>query len=213
MCLEGIVITEGSLLGITESRSDRITSNVGDGGLRVWNDLSTLDVEALDFSERTADELSDDGEDFSGVNGKTWAVERGVSHAVGVEITSVGIAGSGVSVSRIGTSASIAIAHGLRDGITGVGCNSRRNGVCFPDIHLGAAGAVASNTSVGVVSGWHPAGDITLTVDELEITRALGIAVPNTVFGTSLVCRESCHYTIFVHGHEVESTIETTRKV
>jgi hypothetical protein len=50
----------------------------------------------------------------------------------------------------------------LRDSITGMGRDSRRNGVCFPDIHLGAARAVVSNTSVGVVSGWHPAGDITL---------------------------------------------------
>jgi hypothetical protein len=159
MCLEGIVITEGSLLRITESCSDRITSNVGDRGLGVWNDLSTLDVEAIYLSERIADELSDDSEDF---RGKTWTVERGVSHAVGVEITSVGITSSGVSVGRISTSASISIAHGLRDSITGMGRDSRRNGVCFPDIHLGAARAVVSNTSVGVVSGWHPAGDITL---------------------------------------------------
>jgi hypothetical protein len=172
MCLEGIVITEGSLLRITESCSDGITSNVGDSGLGIWNDRSTLDVESIDLSERIADELSDDSEDFRGVNSKTWAVERGVSHAVGVEITSVGIASSGVSVCRVGTSASIAIAHGLRDSITGMGRNSCRNGVCFPDIHLGAAGAVTSNTSVGVVSGWHPAGNIALVK---KINSIMGI--------------------------------------
>jgi hypothetical protein len=175
MCLEGIVITEGSLLRITESCSDRITSNVGDRGLGVWNDLSTLDVEAIYLSERIADELSDDSEDFRGVNGKTWTVERGVPHAVGVEITSVGITSSGVSVGRISTSASISIAHGLRDSITGMGRDSRRNGVCFPDIHLGAARAVVSNTSVGVVSGWHPAGDITLVKKIKSIMGIMGV--------------------------------------
>ena len=52
-----------------------------------------------------------------------------------------------------------------------------------------------------------------LAVDELDVSRALRVAVASTVFGTCLVGREPRHATILVHRREVECAIESTRKL
>ena len=48
------------------------------------------------------------------------------------------------------------------------------------------------------------------TVDELQVTGALGVTVTSSVFGTSSVAGVSGHSTISLHGDEVESTVKTT---
>jgi hypothetical protein len=97
MSLEWINIPESSLGGIAESWGDGVASNTRDLGLRVGDDFSTLDVEALNLSERIADELRDDSEHLAGVDREALSVESGVSHSVGVEVASVGIASSGIT--------------------------------------------------------------------------------------------------------------------
>jgi len=92
---------------------------------------------------------------------------------------------------------------------------------------------MSTDTSIGVVAGCLPAINITLvnlsasfmfplgnlefwtylTVDELQITWALRIAVSNTILGTSLVARVFGHSTVLVHGDEVKGAVETARKV
>ncbi len=79
----------------------------------------------------------------------------------------------------------------------------------IPDIHLGAARAVLADTSVGVVGRLNPLARVGLTVDELQVTRALSIAVAGSVLGTSLVARVLGQTAILIHGHEVEGTVET----
>lgn len=49
-------------------------------------------------------------------------------------------------------------------------------------------------------------------VDELEILRALRVAVASTILSTSLVGGEASHATILVHLREVKRAIETARK-
>jgi hypothetical protein len=49
-----------------------------------------------------------------------------------------------------------------------------------------------------------------LSVDELDVTRALRVAVSRTVFGTGLVGREPGHATVGIHFGEVQSTVQTT---
>ena len=48
-----------------------------------------------------------------------------------------------------------------------------------------------------------------LAVDELEITRALRVAVASAVLGASLVAWVLCHPTVRVHLGEVQSAVET----
>ena len=42
---------------------------------RILDRDTVLDVEAVDVSEGAADELRDDGEEFSGIDGHAWAKE------------------------------------------------------------------------------------------------------------------------------------------
>jgi hypothetical protein len=87
---------------------------------------------------------------------------------------------------------------------------SLRNGVCLPDIHLGAAASVATNTSVGVVGRWLPTLNVGLTVDELQVTRALAVTVTCAVFGTGSIAGVLALATIGVHGNEVQRSVQAT---
>lgn len=87
------------------------------------------------------------------------------------------------------------------------------DGVGLPDIHLWAASTVLSGTSVLVLSRWGPSDNVSLTVDELDIVWALSIAVTGTVLSTSLVTRVAGLSSIGVHLREVESTVQTARKL
>ena len=139
LLLEGVSVTEGIFLGSAESSVDTVAGNARDGRLRVGDDLSILDVEALDIhAGAAADELGDDGELGAGVDGLALAVEGRVSHTVGVEIAPVGIARSGVASGGVGSSAGITIAHGLATHSTRVGSIGGGDRVGLPDVHLGA---------------------------------------------------------------------------
>ena len=50
-------------------------------------------------------------------------------------------------------------------------------------------------------------------VDELEVARALRVAVASTVLSTSLVCREARNATVSIHLREVDGAVETARKL
>ncbi len=55
MLVEGIdFFLEDLLLGVAPFLSDTVACHAWDGGLRLWNDLSTLDVEALQLAQRAA---------------------------------------------------------------------------------------------------------------------------------------------------------------
>ncbi|KAL3295588.1 glycosyl hydrolase family 7 [Colletotrichum asianum] len=75
-----------------------------------------------------------------------------------------------------------------------------------PDVHLSAAAAVRTDTSVGIVGRGDPALDVGLAADELEVASALGVAVSSTVLGTGLVGGVLGHATVLVHLDEVEGT-------
>ena len=52
-----------------------------------------------------------------------------------------------------------------------------------------------------------------LAIDELDVLRALSVAVASSVLGTSLVAGIFRQTTIGVHLDEVQSTVETARQV
>lgn len=205
-------IAESSLLSIAERLGDRVARDTSNVGLGVLNDLAVLDVETLDLAEIASgvlDELGDDGELGAGVDGLALTVEGGVAHAVRVEVATIGIAGTAIAVGGVGTAAGVTLAHVLVDGGAGVGSEGGRDLVGLPDIHLRAASTVVTNTSVRVVGGGRPALNVTNTVDVLEITGALSVAVTGTVLGTSLVGGVLGLATIKIHGDEVEGAVET----
>ena len=133
--------------------------------------------------------------------------------AIGVEVAAIGIANTGVAVGAVGATARVALAAALVDDGARVGGPGGSSIVSLPDVHLRAASAVAAGTGVLVVAGRIPALDVGLAVDELDVTRALSVAVTSTVFGTSLVARELGKTAIQVHGDEVQGTVEATANV
>jgi hypothetical protein len=96
---EGVGIAESGLLGCAPGVADVVlggnASDVGDG---VGDDVAVLDVETLDGGPVRCDELYDDRDWLGCVDNHTLAIERGVAHAVGVEITIVLVAHSVVSL-------------------------------------------------------------------------------------------------------------------
>lgn len=104
------------------------------------------------------------------------------------------------------------------------------HGVGLPNVHLDAASTILASPCIRVTRVSRPVADISLhflsaelwvwietpaylAVDELDILRALCVAVAGSVLRTCLVGRVLSHPTIGVHLHEVESTVKPTREV
>ena len=158
----------------------------------------------------------------------TCAVEGGIAHTEGVEVTTVGITNSRITIRR---TALVTSAHSLLGDSARMRSDGSRHGVGFPDIHLRAASTEVTSSRVGGGAGpalnvglevanavvsdestrrWRKRRESTYdTVDELEITRTLRVAISRTVLGTRLI-RGVCRGTpISRHLREVEGTIET----
>lgn len=216
---EDVLVLEQALLGGAVLGGDGVAADAGPGRLRVGDHLAVLHVEALDLLEGAAggavvgDELGDDGKLALGVDGHARAVEGLVALAEGVEITSVGVAGAAVAVGAVGATAGITGAHHLAGRVARMGGEGRGDAVGLPDIHLRAAGPVVAGTRIGIVGGGLPPFNVGLTVDELEVARALRVTVSSTVLGTGLVGWVLGHATVGVHGDKVQSTVETAGEV
>jgi hypothetical protein len=72
---------------------------------------------------------------------------------------------------------------------------------------------MVAKAGVRVVGRRHPAFDVGLATDELEVAGALAVTVAGTVLGASLVRGVLGGTTVGVHGHEVEGTIQAARKI
>lgn len=160
--LLGVVvgIAEGSLGGRAEGIGDGVSGGSSDVRGRVGVDDAILLVLPADLNEVAVrgtvlgDELGDDGELGVGVDRLALAVERGIAHAVAVEITAVLVADTVVAVGAVtalGTRAT-----GLADGSARMRGIGGGHVVCFPDVHLVAAGSVAAGTGVHVGCGRGP---------------------------------------------------------
>jgi hypothetical protein len=230
LVLVSVSVLESCLLLVTELGCDGVAVDAGNRGSGLCNGLSALDVEALDLhSVASADELSDDGELLRGIDGHTLAVEVLDTHAVGVEVTAIRVADASIAVGGVCSTTAVTIAARLLDRAAGMGCHRRADGVGLPDIHLGAARTMATDTCVCVVRRRLPAFNVTLgggsviitttwlrlfylAVDELQIPRALGIAIPSTVLGASLVAGVLLHTAVRIHRYEVKRAVETARQ-
>ena len=167
MLREDVGVTErGLLLGAVF---------IGDGvdGVDAWDvdyavldDLAVLDVDAANFREVAVggsvgrDELSDNGELPAGVDGLAFTEEGLVTHTEGVEVASVFVADTTVTIVAVTTLS--AGASGLTVGAANVRGVCGSVGVGLPDIHLVTTGAVLARARVRVVLGRLPVEDIGL---------------------------------------------------
>ena len=154
---ELVVVTKGGLLLATEGVGDLVGgSDAGPGAHGVGDDLSVLDVEALDGAERSAgrvvtgNELGNDSYLLGSVDSHALAEEVLVTHAVGVEVTSVLVANT--TVSRRSVTTICAGAAGLPANTARVGGVGRRDRVSLPDVHLRTACSVLTSSGIGIIS-------------------------------------------------------------
>jgi len=217
-CLERVFVSEKCLLVIAELVGDGIvclySSEVGS---RVVDDFAVLDVETTDLNKWAvggvvrSEPLGNNLEGLGGVHCEALSQETVGSHAVGVEVATILIANSSVSVRTITTlSAATAVlaTHRAR-----VGCIGSSEFIRLPNIHFIAASSVLAITSVGVVRAWSPVEDVSLAIDELQVMGALRIAIPSSVRSTSLIVGVLGGTTIRIHFHEVEGTVQATGQV
>jgi hypothetical protein len=163
LILKRVRIAKRGFLLVAELGRDAVALDAGDRGRRLGERLAVLHVEALDFhGVACADELCDDCEFLGCVDRFPFAVEVFDTHAVAVEVAAVGVAYAGVAVSGICAAAAIAFAARLLDCGTRVGGYGCADGVCFPYVHFGTAGAVAADAGVGIVGRGGPAFDVAL---------------------------------------------------
>lgn len=134
------------------------------GGVGLLDLDAVLDVVLLDLAHAAAgaDKLRDNGELLAGVDGLAGAVKVLVAHAVGVPVTSIGVAVASIASGRVGASAGIASAAVLARRLARVGSKGHAHRVSLPDVHLGAAGTSSTDTGVDVVGGRLPSLDVTL---------------------------------------------------
>ncbi|KAJ8109446.1 hypothetical protein OPT61_g7451 [Boeremia exigua] len=206
---EGAGVAEDGLLGGAERVADRVASDARDGRVAVLEDFAVLDVEAADLADAGAgaDELRDNGHLGLGVELGAGAIEVLHAHAVAVEVTTVLVAHTLVAVGTV-TALDLRRA-GIKSGVLArVGGVGGRDGVGFPDIHLGAAGTHLAISGVRVVGRTVPALRVGLAVDPLDVVGALGVAVSCRVLVVALV-----EATVGGHLDKVESTVQTAREV
>ncbi|MCQ0521517.1 hypothetical protein [Klebsiella pneumoniae] len=206
---EVVGVTESLLLGGTKFGGNGVTSDTRDVGIWLWDDVRVLDVESLDFGQSTGistivgQELGDNSEWLSSVDDLAWTVKGSVTHSVWIEVATVWITGTSVSIVRVSTTTVIAGTHSLTWSVTWVWSDGVGNGVGFPNVHFGTARTVVTDASVSVVRRWLPTFDISFTINKLQVTWTLRVTVTSTVFGTSLVVWVLGNTTISVHSNEV----------
>ena len=158
----------------------------------------------------TRDELSYDLERFCRVHIKTSSRTEKVlgTHSVRIEITSILITQSLESLARGVVSTILTTAFRGTGRGTHVRGDRTGSGVRFPDIHLRTTTSELSNTSV--TSTRIPSLTVRFTVDELDIMRALRVAVSSSVLGSCQI--RAGHSTVLSHLNKVQRTVQTTRQ-
>lgn len=112
-------------------------------------------------------ELGDNGELLSSVDGLAHAVEVGVALTEGVEITTISVAETGITVRRVSATTVLEGADKVTVGITRMRSQGEGLAVGLPEIHLGTAAAVVTNAGVGIALRGFPAISVGLSQREV----------------------------------------------
>jgi len=168
---EAIGSPKRSLLACAELLRDGVErGHAGNVDFRVLDDFTVLDVKTADPSEAPAgrviggEELGDDRDLLRGVDCEPGTKERLIAHTVGVEVATVGVADTVVTVG--GSVAFRAAASVLTLDGTGMSSVGIGDAVGFPDIHFAAAASVFACSAVGISRGRSPAFNIGLKYDK-----------------------------------------------
>mmetsp|Transcript_4910 Transcript_4910/g.8341 ORF Transcript_4910/g.8341 Transcript_4910/m.8341 type:complete len:500 (+) Transcript_4910:1504-3003(+) len=224
------------VVGLVEVRARRRAELVGDGvgdeqpvvrgdaDFRSLDLEPVLDVEALDLLQVAAvgavggHELGHHGDGLGGVHREGGARAEEVLNpvAVRVQVAPVLVAHPlvpAVGVVRVDIPALRALAlrlphHGAR--VRGV---RRRDRVRLPDVELRAARPEAPGARVGVRVGGFPLLVVGGAVDELDVVRALRVAVARAELGPRVVPLVLRLPPVLGHLHKVQRAVEAAREL
>jgi len=183
---------------------------------RMFNGLTILMVNLLHLNELArvsvvlCDELCCDLNRLGGVNLEVGTRTKKVLHTktIGLHVTTILVADALESLTGCIIAAISSFASGLAATFARVHGEGRAVLVGLPNIDLRAAAPELAGSSIWVGVAWLPTFHIGLTIDELEIMRALSITITHAIFGTSISILGLA--TISIHLHKIQSTIEAT---
>ena len=156
MRCEHVDVVENVLLRIAKLGGKRISWDTGDGGLSVGNDFAILDVETLDLGQGAgvssviSQKLGNESEWGVGIDDATRAIEGLISLAESIEVTSIGVAGTAISVVTVCPTARVSSAPDLPGLVAWVRSECRRDAVGLPNVHLSTARAMITGTGIGI---------------------------------------------------------------
>jgi len=186
---------------------------------RIFNYLSVLNPDTANFRERAivrtvcGNPLGDNSDRFSSIKSVLAGIseESVISHSEGVEVASIFVTDSTIAVATVTTFSTFATVLSVNGAyVRSVGSRDR---VGFPNVHFITASTIVSDSRVWIVGAWFPLLAVGLSVDPFEIVRALRVTVTSTIFSTSLVGWVFAQASILLHFYEVESAVQTARKV
>jgi len=216
LILEIVCVSEDSFVGRTHLIREGVVG-LGAAKLvtRVLKDLAILDELSLDLNKVTilgtivSNELSNNSHRL--VRIKLHALSKEVLDVgtEGVEIATILVAvrARGKSVVAI-TTRYLILTSSLGLNIARMGSVGGGNSVCFPDIHLGTASSILTHCSRGV-----PVDNVSFTIDELDVMRALSITVTSSKLGSCLVVGVLGHASISIHANKVKSSVDSAIKL
>jgi hypothetical protein len=211
-------IAEKGFLSCAETVRDRVVLR---DSCEIGNRVGIYDIVLLvvspDFDQVSGvgaiggDELGNHRHGLGGIDHLIRSIKRLISHAERVEIATIFIADSAVSVVSVATI--VSVAPSLSGYAARVGSESGGDTVGFPNIKFGAAGAVPASSGVGVGGGGSPIHAIGLSVYELDIMWTLCIAISGSIFSSCLVSGELGSSTVSVHFYKIKCSVQTARKI
>jgi len=215
LLLEIVCISHDIFERIAHIVSDRIVLGINSLDVRFWvlENFTILNEDSSDFAKVSgvgsigSDELGNNGHWLGGINSLVWTIEIFDTSSVRVEIATIFIADTFVSIGTL--SARKSLAHQLSIDLTWMSSESLSHVVGLPDIHLSAARSEFSSSGIWVGLGWVPANRVSFSIDEFNILWALSITISSSVGGTSLIVCVLSFTSIFLHFDEVESSVNT----
>lgn len=179
---KAVAVAKGGRSSLTELGSN-VTSFPRNTIPLGWGCLDLLAALDEKLGKPVLAELGYNSELLARVDGEALAVKIGIAHAIGIIVAAVSVAATCEAVFRVGTTAVGRFANVVLVILASVRRKGKGVRIGLPNVDLGAAAAIRTDTSVGVISRRSPALNIRLTANELEIAGALGVAILFLVLG------------------------------
>mmetsp|Transcript_25474 Transcript_25474/g.29100 ORF Transcript_25474/g.29100 Transcript_25474/m.29100 type:complete len:267 (-) Transcript_25474:745-1545(-) len=213
-------IAKQILLIITELIRDRISilARTENCRWRTMNNLTILHIKSSHFRQISRicsvyrEKLCNYSHRFESIDGifRSAPIEVGNSHTIWIDIATILVTNSIITftlgvITAFDTFTAIKLFN-----TACVWCVGSSHAVGLPNIQLSAASAIFTSAHVIIFIIWirNPIDDISFTINEFHIMRALCITISRTIFGAGIVITNSLS-TVRFHLREVHGSVHT----